>query len=103
MATILITGGSGLIGKALRQALLEKGYSVIVLSRRTDNKLPAGNLSYANWNVEEQTIDKEAVASADYIIHLAGAGVADKRWTKKRTMVIEDKCHNRFTYKRHTH
>lgn len=90
MATILITGGTGLVGKALGQALLEKGYNVIILSRETANKPVTGNLSYATWNVEQQTIDREAVAKTDYIIHLAGAGVADKKWTKKRKQEIVD-------------
>lgn len=90
MATILITGGTGLVGKALGQALLKKGYSVIILSRQADIKSLLANLSYASWNVAKQTMDKEAVAKADYIIHLAGAGVADKRWTKKRKQEIVD-------------
>ena len=90
MATILITGGTGLVGKALGQALLEKGYRVIILSRQVDKKSETPGLSYATWNVAAQTIDKEAIAKADYIIHLAGAGVADKRWTKKRKQEIVD-------------
>lgn len=90
MATILITGGTGLVGKALGQALLEKGYRVIILSRQGDQKSSLANLSYASWNVEQQTIDREAIAKADYIIHLAGAGVADKRWTQKRKQEIVD-------------
>lgn len=90
MEKILLTGGTGLIGKALGQALLDKGYSVIILSRQINNKSIEGNLSYATWNVEQQTIDEEAITKADYIIHLAGAGVADKRWTKKRKQEIVD-------------
>ena len=88
MATVLITGGTGLVGKALGHALLEKGYTVIILSRQTNQQSAVANLTYAIWDVEEQTIDKEAVTIADYIIHLAGAGVADKRWTKKRKQEI---------------
>jgi uncharacterized protein (TIGR01777 family) len=68
--------------------LLKKGYSVIILSRQNNSQLATGNPSYANWNVEQQTIDKEVIAKADYIIHLAGAGVADKRWTPKRKQEI---------------
>lgn len=91
MATILITGGTGLIGKAITKALLEKNHHVIILSRNGNNDQPTGkNLSYAQWNIEKQTIDKDAVAKADYIIHLAGAGVAGKRWTKKRKQEIVD-------------
>jgi uncharacterized protein (TIGR01777 family) len=84
MPTVIITGGTGLIGKALGKALLEKGYDVIILSRKSVEKPINSNLIFATWNLEQQTIDKEAIASADYIIHLAGAGVAEKRWTKKR-------------------
>jgi len=81
MPTVMITGGTGLIGKALGEALLEKGYHVIILSRKSADKSIAGNLRYALWNVEQQTIDKEAIHNADYIIHLAGAGVVEKKWT----------------------
>lgn len=90
MATVLITGGTGMIGKALAKALLEKGYHVIILSRSGNKREEATNLSYAQWNVHGQTIDKDAVICSDYIIHLAGASVADKRWTKKRKQEIVD-------------
>jgi uncharacterized protein len=90
MQTVLITGGTGLVGKALGQALLKKGYSVIILSRDAAKESNIANLSYTSWNVAAQKIDERAVANADYIIHLAGAGVADKRWTKKRKQEIID-------------
>ena len=90
MATILITGGTGLVGKALGQALLKKGYQIIILSRNADKSSTIAGLSYAQWNVEAQTIDRQAMEKADYIIHLTGAGVADKRWTKKRKQEIVD-------------
>jgi uncharacterized protein len=90
MQTVLITGGTGLVGKALGQALLAKGYRVIILTREISRQSPFAHLTYANWNVEQQIIDKQALASADYIIHLAGAGVADKRWTAKRKNEILD-------------
>jgi uncharacterized protein len=90
MTTVLITGGTGLVGKALGQALLQKGYRVIILSRGNKPAAPGASLQYANWNVDAQTIDENAVKQADYIIHLAGAGVAEKRWTAKRKKEIED-------------
>lgn len=93
MATVLITGGTGLIGKALGQALLKKGYSVIILTRAAATKKEesrSANFSYAEWSIEKKSIDKNALEAADYIIHLAGAGVADKRWTKKRKQEIID-------------
>jgi len=85
-----------MIGKALSNLLLEKGYEVIVLTRdagaRKQSTVADGNgrLSYAAWDVAQQTIDTAAVEKADYIVHLAGAGVADKRWSVKRKKEITD-------------
>lgn len=75
-----------MVGTALTGFLTDKGHEVIILSRslkHSDNKA-----SYAQWNIEEQTIDAEALSKADYIIHLAGAGVAEKRWTAARKKEI---------------
>ena len=90
MATILLTGGTGTIGKALSRLLLQNNHQVIILSRSAakDRPAPPPGIEYASWNVEEKTIDAAAVQRADYIIHLAGAGVADKRWTSKRKKEI---------------
>ncbi|CAN5727216.1 TIGR01777 family oxidoreductase [soil metagenome] len=81
MHTVLITGGSGLIGKRLTTMLNEKGYKVIILTRSLSGKQNSEQVSYALWDVKKQTIDINAVQSADFIIHLAGAGVVEKRWT----------------------
>ena len=92
MATILISGGTGLIGNALTKHLLEKGHKVIILTRNLkraiDKNLVDERLTYARWNAEEQSIDRHAVEKADYIVHLAGEGIADKRWTEKRKKQI---------------
>ena len=89
MATVLLTGGTGMIGTQFQQFLTRKGYAVIVLIRNDAKQLPQSqNINYAKWNVEKGEIDKDAIASADYIIHLAGANVAEKRWTKKRKQEI---------------
>src|SRR3982751_6150651 len=89
MATILITGGTGLIGKSLVNALLEKKYEVIIISRKKPEH-PDPRISYALWDIPAQTIDADAISKADHIIHLAGAGVADKRWSVKRKKEIVD-------------
>jgi len=90
-STILITGGTGLIGKALTEALLQRGFHVIVLTRKpAKQKSNHPLLTYAAWNVEAKTIDKDAIAKADYIFHLAGASVAEKRWTTRRKKEIVD-------------
>lgn len=89
MKTVLITGGTGLLGKAISEALLQRGFQVIVLTRNPGKQEPNHQyLKYAGWNVSAQTIDKEAIAVADCIIHLAGASVAEKRWTSKRKKEI---------------
>jgi len=89
MATVLITGGTGFIGTALTKALLDAGYDVIILTRnRSAIPNPSGRARYAMWNIQEQTIDKEAISKADHIIHLAGANVGEKRWTEKRKKEI---------------
>jgi len=90
MPAILITGGTGLIGKNLTGHLTGKGYDVIILSREKILESKNKQVSYALWNVEKQEIDANAIAKADYIIHLAGTGIADKRWTKKRKLEIAD-------------
>jgi len=90
MKTVLITGGTGLIGTALTKALLQKNYSVIILTRNRDKvgQTIHANLSYAEWDTKKEIIDAEAISKSDYIIHLAGAGIADKRWTSKRKNIL---------------
>lgn len=88
MSTVMITGGTGLIGTALCNALTRRNYDVIILTRTP--RAGSARTSYARWNIEENFIDPEALGRADHIIHLAGAGVGDKRWTKKRKREIRD-------------
>jgi len=87
MSTILITGGTGLVGTALTKELTGNGHKVIILSR-TARPSNNHNISYAVWDVAAQSIDEKALSSADYIVHLAGAGVADKKWTSARKKEI---------------
>lgn len=88
MATVLITGGTGLVGSRLTQMLVQKGYKVVILTRNPAAHKAQPAVVYKHWDVENGVIDGSAVADADYIIHLAGAGVADKRWSKKRKAEI---------------
>ena len=89
MQTVLITGGTGMVGTSLTQLLLNKGYQVIILTRKPQTS-PISNLTYAVWDIAKGTIDPLAFEKADTIVHLAGAGVADKRWSKKRKQEIVD-------------
>jgi uncharacterized protein len=89
METVIITGGTGLIGRALSKFLESRGLQVIILTRSPkDHRSPSPGITYAGWNTEEQTINEEAFKKAKYVIHLAGAGVADKPWTGKRKKEI---------------
>lgn len=90
MQNILITGGSGLVGQRITDLLEKKGYQVAWLSR----SVQPGRRSFI-WNIEKQEIDPEAIEWADAIIHLAGAGVAEKRWTPERKkLILESRTHS---------
>lgn len=82
---ILITGGSGLIGMRLSEMLIDLGYEVAHLSRN-----PAKVSSYKTfkWDIKDGYIDDNAISYADYIINLAGASVADEKWSEDRKKVI---------------
>jgi uncharacterized protein len=90
MRTILVTGGTGLVGKRLIKQLIEKGYEVIILTRKLTDNPHQKNVTYALWNVKEGTIDAEALKKADAIFHLAGAGVMDKKWDEAYKKEIEE-------------
>ena len=79
---ILITGGTGFVGRHLTKLLVANGFSVSVMSRT--KKVNTETVFYYTWDVEKQTMEEEAVQKADYIIHLAGANIAGKPWTDKR-------------------
>lgn len=83
MARVLITGGTGMVGRALTARLLGDGHEVTLLSRHPrPSKDP--RIREFSWDVHKGTIDASAFEGVEHIVHLAGAGVADQRWTKKR-------------------
>ena len=82
---VLITGGTGLIGTKLTKLLKGKGYDVKHLSRSPS---PENQIPTFLWKIENGEIDEEAFNGVDAIIHLAGAGIAEKRWTEERKKVI---------------
>jgi uncharacterized protein (TIGR01777 family) len=84
---ILISGGSGLIGSALTKLLLAKGHQVNHLSR---NKSSDSNIPTFVWNIAKGEIDDDAFTGVEAIVHLAGAGIADGRWTEERKKIIID-------------
>lgn len=90
MPTVIITGGTGLIGKRLTEMLTAKKYDVILFSHQQKQHESNAGVTVKFWDVNKGEIDSESIAKADYVIHLAGANVAEKRWTKKRRQEIID-------------
>lgn len=76
--SVLITGGSGLVGRYLTSALLSAGYKVSHLSRKASQ---FGKVRVFRWDPEKQIIDPSVFDGVDYIVHLAGANIGEKRWT----------------------
>ncbi len=87
MASILLAGGTGLIGSRLSSILAGQGHEVSLLSRKASTSGPFR--TYA-WDPARGVIDHDAVRQADVIINLAGAGIADARWTPARKREIID-------------
>jgi len=83
---VLISGGSGFIGKHLTHLLLGKGYTVSILSR--SQKQNKEDVFYYQWDVSTGFIEEDAVLKADYVIHLAGENIAEKPWTAERKEAI---------------
>jgi uncharacterized protein len=86
--SVLITGAGGLIGSSLVRLLKSSGYSVVTLTRQTGKADSARGIY--KWDPENHTIDRRAFHDVSHIIHLAGAGIADKRWTIKRKREVVD-------------
>ena len=80
---IAITGASGLIGTALARSLREGGHSVRPLVRR-----PSRDPGAIRWDPAAGTVDAEALEGVDAVVHLAGAGIGDKRWSTARKREI---------------
>jgi uncharacterized protein len=85
---VLITGGSGFIGKKMTGLLVENGFSVAILTRSDYKNTP--DITYYKWNLDSKIMDENAVLNADYMLHLAGEGIAEKRWTTSRKKAIVD-------------
>ena len=92
METVLITGGTGTIGRRLTELLQQQGYTVSHLSRSANAQ--EGVKSYI-WDTGKGQLDSRAIQTADHIVHLAGAGIADGRWTDARKReIIDSRTHS---------
>jgi uncharacterized protein (TIGR01777 family) len=81
---VVISGSSGLIGTALRDTLTADGHRPIALVRRTSR-----GADEIAWDIDSGVIDAASLEGVDAVVHLAGAGIGDKRWTEgyKRALV----------------
>jgi uncharacterized protein (TIGR01777 family) len=82
---ILITGGTGLIGEQITDELLSQGYEVSHLSRKPGNH---PKVKTWLWDVAKGEIDEHCLDGVDTVLHLAGEGITDKRWTEERKKEI---------------
>ena len=80
---ILITGASGLIGQALSKELIARGHTTVAAVRRA----PRRN-DEVQWDPQSGVMTREAFQGIDAVVHLAGAGIGDKRWTDSYKMEI---------------
>lgn len=85
---IIIAGGTGLIGSRLVELLDPEQYEIKILTR--SSRSSNGRIQYIQWDTKSEKLDKQDLESAFAIINLAGAGIADERWTDSRKMQITD-------------
>ena len=93
MKTILITGGTGLIGRYLIKSLSKASNTIYVLTRsesRFEN-----NVNFINWDPDSQRLDLSNIPAVDYIINLAGASIDGSRWTNSyKRKIIESRLNS---------
>ncbi len=82
---VLVTGASGLIGTALRPALVAAGHRPIALMRR-----PIVGADEISWDPASGRLDRASIEGAGAAIHLAGVGIGDKRWTDDQKRVLRE-------------
>lgn len=84
MKTVVIAGGTGLIGRQMETLLTNEGFEVLILSRNPRND------NHVFWNPSEGRMDVDRLSGAEVIINLCGAGVADKSWSTARKKELID-------------
>src|SRR6185369_5291892 len=82
---VLITGASGLIGTALQKTFKEKGYEMLLASRKE-----AKDAGHIQWDAKTGFTDPEKLEGIDAVVHLAGENVSGLRWTEEKKQAIRD-------------
>ena len=88
--TIAITGASGLLGTALTRFFTTGGHRVVRLTRGPSPTTAPEGTTEVRWDPARGFADPDAVPPLDACIHVAGAGVADRRWTPARKALVRD-------------
>ena len=89
---VVVTGGTGFIGQALCRSLSQKGHRVTVLTirGRAASQLLGPQVTTVEWNGRDSGAWEKSLEGADAVINLAGAPLADARWTKARKRLLTD-------------
>lgn len=80
---VVVAGGTGLIGRSLVQSLTRRGFEVVVLSRRARTGAGTAPMRFEIWDARTPGAWSSSLAGAVAVVNLAGAGVADRRWTER--------------------
>jgi uncharacterized protein (TIGR01777 family) len=87
---IVVAGGSGFLGTSLSARLAKDGHAIVVLTRDKPGSGTSGGIRYAQWAPNGETGSwAQEIDGADAIVNLAGAGIADKRWSTDRKQILE--------------
>lgn len=86
---ILVTGATGLIGKKIISKLLVEKHEIFALVQNPEDALELPKKNILKWS-SKNVPDLKNIGNIDAIIHLAGAGIAAGRWTKKRKKILEE-------------
>lgn len=84
---ILVTGGTGFIGRSVCKKLLDSGHHLVVLTRQSSYRSDRPELSYLSWDASSW---QHSIASCDAIINLAGEPIAEKRWSPRQKLLIRE-------------
>jgi uncharacterized protein len=92
---VIVTGGTGFVGRALAHALVRRGDEAVILTRgqagdvaHRCGRCPGGKVKFASWTPEERGEWMSVVDGVDAVIHLAGASVTEERWSEPRKALL---------------
>ena len=88
---ILLAGGTGFVGNALRESLIEKGHEVLILTRQSGKENHPGiRTRYVYWSPPQEGVWEKELEGTDAVINLAGESIANKRWSRDQKRKIRE-------------